>query len=347
MSDFPFLLQSYDYTIPEALVAERPAEPRDASKLMILGKEGEAQTEVFRNLGNYLPGSTAFVVNATRTAPMRLLGVKPSGGKAEALLLEWPGGARGKAEVDALVRNCRVGQGFQAGPLRIEVVAKGERGRARVRIEGPGELGLLIETVGVPPLPPYIKRAAAPEDVGRYQTVYAKAEHTGSAAAPTAGFHFTPELMASLTAAGHRFIEINLTVGLGTFSPVMVEDVREHPMHAERVHISEAAAEAIRDAKRDGLTLCAVGTTSVRTLESTVARFGEIRPFSGETDCLILPGWEFKAVEAMITNFHQPKSTLLMLVSAFSGRERILDAYAAAAQAGFRFFSYGDAMFLL
>lgn len=333
----------FDYHLPEARIAQTPLEPRHNSRLLVLRRnQPELEHSHFWNIGAYLHPGDLLVINRTRVIPARIYAVKPTGGKAEILLLR---------RVDALTWEALVGGKriltgktltIESG-LLAEVVENLEGSRRLIRFSQPVEP--FLPAIGQMPLPPYIHtRLQNPE---RYQTVYA--DQPGSAAAPTAGLHFTPELMQQLTAHGVRFAEVTLHVGLDTFAPVTEEDPSTHQIHTEWCEVKEDVVDAVRLTKQQGGRVIAVGTTSVRTLESA-ARYAStdevLRPFAGATDLFILPGYTFKVVDAMITNFHLPKSTLLMLVSAFAGRERMLAAYEEAVRLEYRFFSFGDAMLI-
>jgi S-adenosylmethionine:tRNA ribosyltransferase-isomerase len=329
---------------------------------MILSREsGERNHAVFRDIGRFLRPRSLLVLNDTRVIPARLHGRKPSGGQVEVLLIErlsaapsGPGEAWNE-DWAALARSLGASPvgtilSFPDG-LVAEILARGERGHVQLRFHGQGG-GLLdhVERVGTIPLPPYIEAArkqAGMTDPGddriRYQTVYAR--EPGAVAAPTAGLHFTEQLLAELHAAGHEVARVTLHVGPGTFRPVVAEDPRGHQMDAERYHVSEDTAESIRRAQAEGRPIVAVGTTVVRTLE-TLARAGGIRAGSGSTRLYILPGEPFHVVTDLITNFHLPRSSLLMLVAAFAGHSSVLQAYAEAVRHGYRFYSYGDAMFI-
>jgi len=330
----------FDYDLPKEFIAQRPAEPRDSSRLLVLHREsGRIEHRIFREIGDYLHEGDVLVLNRTRVIHARLYARKESGGKAEILLLH---------REDALVWRCLVGgKGLKEGKRLLlegapnaEIIAVLEGAQRLVRFEEPIEP--FFPKIGHVPLPPYIHEKL--ENPERYQTVYAA--EPGSAAAPTAGLHFTPRLLESLRAQGIRFAEVTLHVGLDTFAPVTEEDPAQHHIHTEWREISPEAAEIINAAKRAGKRVLAVGTTSVRTLESA-AGAESVRPESGTTSLFILPGYRFRVVDAMITNFHLPKSTLIMLVSAFAGRERILQTYEIAKREGYRFYSFGDAMLIL
>ena len=335
----------FDYHLPEEYIAQIPLERRDASRLLILRRDsGTLEQAHFRDLGGFLRPNDILVLNQTRVIPARLFGRKiPTGGRVELLLLR-----RKEAQLwETLVGGKGLAPGkkvqIENGP-QAEIIADLGGPRRLVRFDEP--LSAQLESIGHVPLPPYIH--AHLDEPERYQTVYA--QEPGSAAAPTAGLHFTPELIAQLKEKGIRFATVTLHVGLDTFAPVNEADPRQHEIHTEWCQLSSDAAAAIKAARHAGGRLIAVGTTSVRTLESAarLAESGDIvAPFEGPTDLFILPGYEFKAVDAMITNFHLPRSTLIMLVSAFAGRERILEAYETAKAERYRFYSFGDAMLIL
>lgn len=338
--------QEFDYYLPPELIAQQPVEPRDAARLMVLDRQtGEITETVFRDIVSFLGPRDLLVLNDTRVRPARLIGRKQdTGGVAEVLLLE----PRGNDYWEALVKP---GRRLKPGTV-IEFGAQGElaaeiidytpsKGRI-IKFVYTGDFDRLLHTLGEVPLPPYIHEELA--DKERYQTVYSRQE--GSAAAPTAGLHFTRELLADLGQHGIKMATVTLHVGLGTFRPVETEHVEEHRMHAEFYSVSPEAAALINQAKAEGGRVVAVGTTSTRVLESVATTDGEVSPGSGWTDIFIYPGYTFKVVDALITNFHLPRSSLLMLVSAFAGRERILTAYNEAVRRRFRFFSFGDAMFI-
>lgn len=354
-----FRLSSYAYHLPEDRIAQQPADRRDASRLMVLDRAtGEARERRFAELPDLLPPGALLVANNSRVVPARLFGAKPSGGKVEFLLLTPPPllaaepGDDGfwTAQAQGLLRASKAskkGDAVEFGPdLRLFVEEKGEFGQAAVRLTWRGALTALLERQGHLPLPPYIRRPDSPADAERYQTVYADPAKAGSAAAPTAGLHFTPELRARLADRGFQWAEVTLYVGYGTFSPVRCADVRQHRMHAEYVEIGREAAAAVARAKAEGRPVVAVGTTSARTLEGAFAATGGIGPYAGWTDIYLLPGSRFNVVDTLLTNFHLPESSLLIMVSALAGRESVLGAYGKALAAGFRFFSYGDAMLI-
>jgi S-adenosylmethionine:tRNA ribosyltransferase-isomerase len=335
----------FDYELPQTSIAQTPVEPRDSSRLLVMDRfTGALQHATFNQLGNFLRPGDLLVWNETRVIPARLYARKGTGGRAEILLLK---------RHDLLTWEALVGgKGLNEGKhltledgLDVEVVAVLDGSRRLVRFAEPVESHLA--RVGHTPLPPYIH--APLHNPERYQTVYAKTP--GSAAAPTAGLHFTPALIDALQAQGVGFASVTLHVGLDTFAPVTEADPRQHHIHTEWCELPPATADLINQAKAAGGRVIAVGTTSVRTLESAAALLlphspAPLLPFSGPTSIYILPGYQFQVVDAMITNFHLPKSTLIMLVSAFAGRENILNAYQTAIQAGYRFYSFGDAMFI-
>jgi S-adenosylmethionine:tRNA ribosyltransferase-isomerase len=336
------LTQDFDYDLPAASIAQEPA-PRGESRLLVLDRSGPERHARVRDLPRLLRPGDLLILNDTRVIPARLYGRSAGGGRMEILLVE-PVGER---EWDALVkpgRRARPGARFEIGEgLDAEVVDKRDDGRHRLRFSEPIEPHL--DRLGHIPLPPYIHRPDTPEDRERYQTVYAR--NPGAVAAPTAGLHFTSELLREIEAAGIETARVTLHVGIGTFKPVSAGRIEEHRMERERYEIGEETAEAVRRARQAGRRIVAVGTTVVRTLEgAALAGGGEARAGSGATDLFITPGFQFQVVDALLTNFHLPRSTLLMLVSAFAGRERVLAAYEEAIREGYRFYSYGDAMLL-
>ena len=360
-----FFLQSYDFPLPEAQIAQFPPEVRGTSRLMVLDRAGGAPRHShFGELARWLPEGALIVANNSRVLPARLGGRREATGGAVEFLLLTPlplllaqpeaaegtaGGAR-SAVAEGLVRSggkLREGERLALdGDIHLTLLERGPFGRHRVRLEWRGDLAAAFTRAGKMPLPPYIRRPASGGDAERYQTVYARPDKTGSAAAPTAGLHFTPELRDGLAARGFDWREVTLYVGYGTFSPVRCEDIRQHGMHAEYVEIPEETSRAVREALAGGRPVVAVGTTSARALEGVAAHFGEVRPFAGWTDIFLYPGKPFRVVDALVTNFHLPGSSLLMLVSALAGRKRMLAAYAEAVRRGYRFFSYGDAMLI-
>lgn len=352
----------FDYHLPPEQIAQTPIEPRDAARLMVLNRaDGSIAHRRFRDIVDYINSGDVLVFNQTRVIPARLRGRKvPSGGQVEFLLLR----REGERTWRGLIGGKRVGVGTRlifggAGGVSVEgtVIALGERAERVVQFDAP--LSPLLDALGEVPLPPYIHQPLHNRE--RYQTVYARVP--GSAAAPTAGLHFTPELLAALREKGVRMAYCTLHIGLDTFQPVVEERIEEHKMHTERAALSAEDVRLINEAKLAGGRIIAVGTTSVRTLETAALRSAAIRdPYAeegaacawrpvmaidGPTDLFIRPGYRFRAVDALITNFHLPRSTLLMLVSAFAGREAILHAYHVAQREGYRFYSFGDAMLIL
>lgn len=337
----------FDYYLPRALIAQEPSERRDESRLMVVPRSGAIEHRMFRDLVDYLDRRDALVLNDTRVMRARLLGSREgTGGKVEVLLLsKTPDSDHNDWEVLA-----RPGKRAQPGTRLVfgaglsgEVVGATSYGGRIVRFSSEGDFDRTVEEIGRVPLPPYIKKELADPD--RYQTVYATKR--GSAAAPTAGLHFTPGLLRSIAENGTAIVTITLHVGLGTFRPVKVETVEEHEMHAEHFTVSEEAAEAVNRVKAGGGRVVAVGTTTVRTLESLpITDDGRICAATGWTRKFIYPGYRFRVVDALVTNFHLPRSTLLMLVCAFGGYERVLSAYRLAVKERYRFFSFGDAMLL-
>ncbi len=338
-------LEDFDYYLPEELIAQDPLEHRSDSRLMLLDKvTGEVEHKHFYDIVDYLEPGDCLVINNTKVIPARLIGEKEgTGGKVEVLLLR-----RKTDDVwETLVKpgkNARIGQklSFGGGLLTAEVIDIVDEGDRLIRFDYEGIFEEILDQLGQMPLPPYITHEL--KDKNRYQTVYAK--HEGSAAAPTAGLHFTEELLEQIRAKGVNIAEVTLHVGLGTFRPVKVENVLEHHMHSEYYKVTKEAADLINETKRAGHRVVAVGTTSTRTLESAAELDGTMVEKSGWTEIFIYPGYQFKVIDALITNFHLPKSTLVMLVSALAGREHVLAAYEEAVEEKYRFFSFGDAMFI-
>ena len=333
-------LEDFDYALPAERIAQRPAQPRDSSLLMVLDRtSGSIQHRSFRDLPTLLTPGDALILNETRVIPARLRARKlPGGGRVELLLLEREGPRTWQALVGG--KGLRPGRrlAVEGGP-EAEVVEQMDGARRLVRFDRP--ITPELERLGESPLPPYIHEPV--RDPAEYQTVYAR--NPGSAAAPTAGLHFTPALLRSLEDRGLRIGKVTLHIGLDTFAPVRASDPRRHAIHSEWCSVPEAALEAVAGARAEGRRVVAVGTTVMRALETAAA--AQLSPFEGRTDLFILPGFEFKLVDTMLTNFHLPRSTLLMLVSAFAGRERVLAAYEAAKESGYRFYSFGDAMLIL
>lgn len=336
----------FDFHLPEELIAQTPLEKRDSSRLLIVDREtGQFSDQHFDNIINQLEPGDALVMNNTRVLPARLYGTKPeTGGHVELLLLKNTQGDFWEVLAKPAKR-LRVGArvSFGDGRLTATVTEELEHGGRIVRFDYQGIFLEVLESLGEMPLPPYIHEKL--EDRERYQTVYAK--ENGSAAAPTAGLHFTEELLDKIAAKGVKLVYLTLHVGLGTFRPVSVDNLEEHEMHSEFYSLSEEAAETLRQVKANGHRIIAVGTTSIRTLETIGSKFeGQIQADSGWTNIFIKPGYQWKIVDAFSTNFHLPKSTLVMLVSAFAGRQLTLQAYEHAIAERYRFFSFGDAMFI-
>ena len=338
-------LRDFNYDLPEELIAQDPLEDRSSSRLMVLHKDtGRIEHKIFRNIIDYLNPGDCLVINDTKVIPARLMGVKEDTGAAiEVLLLK-----RNADDVwECLVKpgkKARTGARivFGEGLLVGEIVDVIEDGNRMIKFHYEGIFEEILDKLGQMPLPPYITHKL--QDKNRYQTVYARNE--GSAAAPTAGLHFTKELLDEIKEKGVNVVSITLHVGLGTFRPVKVDKIEEHHMHTESYNISKEAADTINRTRAAGGRVIAVGTTSCRTLESAAADDGTIPAISGDTDIFIYPGYKFKAIDCLITNFHLPESTLIMLVSALAGRDNIMNAYETAVKERYRFFSFGDAMFI-
>ncbi len=333
------------FSLPQELIAQDPLADRSASRLLVLHKDsGKTEHRVFKDITKYLHTGDCLVLNNTRVIPARLIGKKEETGAAvELLLLK----RREKDIWETLVRpgkKCRQGAKlvFGEGLLRAEILKTVEEGNRLVRFSYDGIFEEVLDKLGEMPLPPYITHKLS--DKNRYQTVYAK--YSGSAAAPTAGLHFTEELLKEIEAMGVETAYVTLHVGLGTFRPVKADNILEHHMHAEYYEVSEEAAEKINRVKAAGGRVVCVGTTSCRTVESAAGEDGKIRAGSGSTEIFIYPGYRFKVLDALITNFHLPESTLVMLVSALAGREAVLAAYEEAVREKYRFFSFGDAMYI-
>jgi S-adenosylmethionine:tRNA ribosyltransferase-isomerase len=336
----------FDFELPPELIAQRPLGRRDDSRLMLVDRaHGTIAHRQFRDLAQIIPAGDALVLNRTRVLRARLLGTRASGAPAEILLLKSVGGDRYEAMVSPGGK-LKPGRTVTIAPdFAAEILEVTPRRTRIVRLIGEGSLDLLIERYGHVPLPPYIERPDAADDADRYQTVYAR--EAGSVAAPTAGLHFTAELLDALAGRGVRRVEIVLHVGAGTFKPVELEDPAEHVMHEEQYVITDEAAAAIDATHRNAGSIWAVGTTSVRTLESAVDEAGHVAAGAGETAIFIRPGDQFRAVDHLITNFHLPRSTLIMLVAAFAGYDLTMKAYREAIDERYRFYSYGDAMAIL
>lgn len=335
----------FDFNLPEELIAQHPMEKRDEARLMVMNKEnGEIEHKVFKDIIDYLEPGDCIVLNDTRVLPARLIGSKEgTGGKIEFLLLK----RVDKDTWETLVKpgkRAQIGTRFVFGDgeLKAEVIGLGEEGSRIVKFEYEGIFEEVLDKLGQMPLPPYITERL--EDKEMYQTVYSREQ--GSAAAPTAGLHFTKELLEKIEGKGVSIAFLTLHVGLGTFRPVKVENIEEHNMHAEYYCMSKATADIINKTKESGKNVIAVGTTSCRTLETIGDESGKVREQSGWTDIFIFPGYKYKVVDKLITNFHLPQSTLIMLVSALAGKENVMNAYETAVREKYKFFSFGDAMFV-
>lgn len=338
--------EDFDFDLPEELIAQTPLKDRASSRLLVVNKEtGDTENKHFHDILDELQPGDALVMNNTRVLPARLYGEKPeTGGHLEVLLLTNTEGDTWETLIKPAKR-AKVGTEIQFGDGRLKAVVKEEleHGGRIIEFKYDGIFLEILESLGEMPLPPYIKERL--DDPDRYQTVYA--EENGSAAAPTAGLHFTKELLEEIKAKGVHLVYLTLHVGLGTFRPVSVDNIEEHHMHSEFYRLTEEAAKQLNEVRQAGGRIVAVGTTSIRTLETIGTKFnGEIQADSGWTDIFITPGYQFKVVEAFSTNFHLPKSTLVMLVSAFAGKDLTLAAYQHAIEEKYRFFSFGDAMFI-
>ncbi|WP_250865107.1 tRNA preQ1(34) S-adenosylmethionine ribosyltransferase-isomerase QueA [Enterococcus faecalis] len=338
--------EDFDFDLPEELIAQTPLKDRASSRLLVVNKEtGDMEDKHFHDILDELQPGDALVMNNTRVLPARLYGEKPeTGGHLEVLLLTNTEGDTWETLIKPAKR-AKVGTEIQFGDGRLKAVVKEEleHGGRIIEFKFDGIFLEILESLGEMPLPPYIKERL--DDPDRYQTVYA--EENGSAAAPTAGLHFTKELLEEIRAKGVHLVYLTLHVGLGTFRPVSVDNIEEHHMHSEFYRLTEEAAKQLNEVRQAGGRIVAVGTTSIRTLETIGTKFnGEIQADSGWTDIFITPGYQFKVVEAFSTNFHLPKSTLVMLVSAFAGKDLTLAAYQHAIEEKYRFFSFGDAMFI-
>ena len=335
----------FDYVLPEELIAQTPIQKRDMSKLMVLDRQKQnIEHKVFLDVIDYLNAGDCLVINNTKVIPARLYGKKTTGANIEFLLLK---------QIEGDIWECIVRPGnklkpgteviFGDGILKADVLDILEDGTRKVKFKYEGIFNEILDKIGLMPLPPYIHEELKDRD--RYQTIYAKYE--GSAAAPTAGLHFTEELLKKIEEKGVKIAKVTLHVGIGTFRPVKEENVEEHKMHTEHFYIKQEDADKINDAKLNGKRVIAVGTTSCRVLESIADTYGMVHETEEDTGIYIYPGYKFKCIDGLITNFHLPKSTLLMLVSAFAGREYILSAYNEAVKKKYRFFSFGDAMIIL
>lgn len=338
-------VKDFEFYLPEELIAQHPLEQRDSSRLMVLDKEtGKIDHKTFHDIVGYLNEGDTLVLNNTRVLPARLIGEKEeSGGKIEFLLLKRIEGDKWECLAKP-GKSAREGRRFTfgGGKLKAEVIEVKEDGNRIVEFYYDGIFEEVLDSLGEMPLPPYIHERL--EDKERYQTVYSKEE--GSAAAPTAGLHFTKELLEQIKEKGVNVVYLTLHVGLGTFRPVKVENIEDHDMHSEYYHLSKETADIINETKKRGNKVISVGTTSTRTLETIGDENGEVREQSGWTNIFIYPGYKFKIVDRLITNFHLPESTLIMLVSTLAGKEHVMHAYEEAVKEKYRFFSFGDAMFV-
>jgi len=342
-------LSDYDYHLLEELIAQEPLKERDQSRLMVLYRNtGEVEHKRFTDILEYLNSGDILIINETKVMPARIYGERENTGSGiEVLLLKQIKDKQWEVLVNpgkrAKIGDIIVFKKSDGVVMKANVVGITETGERILEFSYHGDFMQLLDDIGVMPLPPYIKKKL--EDKNKYQTVYAK--KVGAAAAPTAGLHFTPRLLEKVQQKGVKLVKILLHVGLGTFKPVKVDDIRKHKMHAEYYEVSEDAARVINETKKSGKKIVAVGTTSVRTLETIADEKGFVKPEIGWTDIYIYPGYEFKCVDALITNFHLPKSTLIMMISAFAGREKVLNAYNIAVKERYRFFSFGDAMLII
>lgn len=337
-------VSDFNYELPEELIAQTPIEKRDSSRLMVLNKEKKTiEHKIFSNIIDYLNDGDCLVINNTKVIPARLYGKKETGANIEFLLLN-------RIEGDIWEVMVRPGRKLQVGTkvifgdglLEAEILEMLEGGNRKVQFKYKGIFNEILDQIGMMPLPPYIKEKLEKKE--RYQTVYARYE--GSAAAPTAGLHFTEELLKKIEEKGVDIAKVTLHVGIGTFRPVKVENIEDHKMHSEHFYIKQEDAEKINKAKKAGKRVISVGTTSCRVLETVADENGMVKETEGDTSIFIYPGYKFKCIDALITNFHLPESTLIMLVSTFAGKEYIMNAYNKAVEEKYRFFSFGDAMFI-
>ena len=338
-------VSDFNYELPEKLIAQHPYDKRDEARLMVLDRNNRTiEHKVFKDIIDYLNPGDCLVINNTKVIPARLLGQKDTGAKIEFLLLKRIEGDTWEAMVrpgSKLKPGTKVT--FGDGILKAEILDILDGGNRKVVFEYDGIFNEVLDKVGLMPLPPYITEATK-EDQKKYQTVYAK--YDGSAAAPTAGLHFTKELLQKIKEKGVEIANVTLHVGIGTFRPVKVENVEEHEMHSEHFYIKKEDADKINKAKNNGKRVIAVGTTSCRVLESVSNNDGMMKEFEGDTNIFIYPGYKFKCIDCLITNFHLPESTLIMLVSSLAGKDFILEAYKEAVEKEYKFFSFGDAMFI-
>ena len=337
-------VSDFNYELPEELIAQHPYDKRDEARLMILNREeNKYEHKVFKDIIDYLKPGDCLVINNTKVLPARLYGKKDTGANVEFLLLKRIEGDYWEAMVrpgNKLRPGAKVE--FGNGLLKAEVLEVLDGGNRKVKFEYEGIFNEILDEIGLMPLPPYIKETLKEKD--KYQTIYAK--HDGSAAAPTAGLHFTEELLEAIKAKGIDVANVTLHVGIGTFRPVKVENIEEHSMHSEHYYIKKEDVEKINNAKRNGNRVIAVGTTSCRVLESVADEDGMMKEIESDTNIFIYPGYKFKCIDCLITNFHLPESTLIMLVSALAGKDFVMSAYEEAVKEKYKFFSFGDAMFI-
>ncbi len=340
-------IEEFDYHLPKSLIAQYPSSQRGESRLMVLHRScGKIEHRVYRDISNYFAPGDLLVVNNTRVLPARLVGRKETGGRCELLFIPSWNGAKGEWEV--LIRDSRKlkeGARVEFGPGIYGEVREVKEGRGKVRLFGHGEMMDLLQEMGHIPLPPYVKRNDEPLDRDRYQTIFA--ERDGSIAAPTAGLHFTEPTLQAVKEKGASTASITLHIGIGTFTPVKAKQVEDHTMEAEWVEIPEETAREVERTKKRGGRVIAAGTTTTRALESFSMEEGSVRPGKGMTSLFIYPPYRFEVIDGLITNFHLPKSTLIMLVSAFAGKDFLMEAYQEAIDENYRFYSYGDAMLIL
>ena len=338
-------VSDFNYVLPEELIAQHPYDKRDEARLMVLNKNAKTiEDKIFSDVIDYLEPGDCLVINNTKVIPARLYGKKDTGAKIEFLLLKRIEGDFWEVMVrpgNKLKPGTKVT--FGDGILKAEILDILEGGNRKVKFEYEGIFNEILDQIGLMPLPPYIKESLKEKD--KYQTVYAK--YDGSAAAPTAGLHFTEELLEKIKQKGVEIAKVTLHVGIGTFRPVKVENIEDHNMHSEHYYIKEEDAEKINNAKRNGKRIIAVGTTSCRVLESVADENGFVKAVEGDTNIFIYPGYKFKCLDCLITNFHLPESTLIMLVSSLAGRDYIMEAYNHAVEEKYKFFSFGDAMIIL
>ena len=337
-------VSEFNYDLPQELIAQVPIKERDMSRLMVIDKKNETiEHKVFKDILDYLNKEDCLVINNTKVIPARLYGKKETGANVELLLLKRIEGDYWEVMVRPgrkLLKGAKII--FGDGILEAEIIEVLDNGNRKVLFKYEGIFNEILDKIGLMPLPPYIKESL--KEKNRYQTVYAK--YLGSAAAPTAGLHFTDELLQKIKEKGVEIANVTLHVGIGTFRPVKVENIEEHSMHSEHFYIKKEDVEKINKTKTNGGRIIAVGTTSCRVLESIADENGQVKEFEGDTNIFIYPGYKFKCIDALITNFHLPESTLIMLVSAFSNKEFIMKAYNEAIKEKYRFFSFGDAMFI-